>query len=155
MTRRRWPAVAATVLALVGSTAAEGHAKCAPARYRFEVRVVSAADGRPVPGATVALFVNDHPDELPPWRGSPEDASTWLDGRFQADYAFGTYSGPDLFGGDRCNARVRTVEVVVSRPGFQARRVQVRGRALALRRDADASRYEAALPAVALAPASR
>jgi hypothetical protein len=92
MTAPRWPAVAGTVLALVGSTAAEGQAKCAPARYRFEVRVVSAADGRPVPGATVALFVNDHRDELPRWRGSPEDASTWLDGRLQADYAFDTAS---------------------------------------------------------------
>ena len=125
-------AISAVTLAMLGASASPAAAKCAIARYRFAVHVVSAGDQQPVAGASVAMFANGDDVAFTDAPGTLRLTETLADGRFDAEYSMSTYSGMTLLGGHRCGARLCTVDILVSRSGHRARRLRLRGRTLTI-----------------------
>jgi hypothetical protein len=75
-----------------------------------------------VPAARVAFFANGSTDEE--LKRRPEGsvvAVTASDGGVSHDFWFNTYSGTGLRGGDRCKAKVKSIEVVVHHPEYAVR----------------------------------
>ena len=54
---------------------------------------------------------------------APDRAASGPDGKLSRSFLFNTYSGWSFFRGDRCDAKVRTLEVIVMHREYRARRV--------------------------------
>jgi hypothetical protein len=125
------------------------HAKCAFARYRFSIRIVAGPDKTPLTGARVAFFANAATHEMVR-RDQSSTLETGDDGRFAAEYWFDTYSGSGIIHADRCKARVKTLEVIVSHPMYGVQRARLRAKELALRPGTDSLTFEAVLPTMTM-----
>jgi hypothetical protein len=109
----------AFVLSLSAPRSAD--AKCAPVTYTITVSVYSEVERAPVSDARVAFFANGSSHEE--LKRRPEGnlvAVTASDGGVNHDFWFNTYSGGGLRG-DRCEARVKSIEVVVHHPDYAVR----------------------------------
>ena len=110
---------AAALLAL----ASPADAKCVLARYTVHASVVSGADKEPVTSARVSFFPNEGGQEQLQRDPGQRLATTDQVGRLTFEFLFDTFSGSGLWG-DRCNAKVRSLEVVVVHPEHRVRRLR-------------------------------
>lgn len=110
---------AAAFLAL----ASPADAKCVLARYTVHASVFSGADKEPVTSARVSFFPNEGGQEQVQRDPGQRLATTDEVGGLTFEFLFDTYSGAGLWG-DRCNAKVRSLEVVVVHPEHRVRRLR-------------------------------
>lgn len=102
--------------------ASQAEAKCRFDSYRIEVDVVSSQTREPISGVRVAVFANGSGAEwLPVSALAP--VITGIDGRAVGTYRFDTYSGRGFLSADRCDAKVRSLELVAVHPGYRGGRV--------------------------------
>ena len=122
--RRGYLTFCASVTGLV-LLAASAEAKCLIQRYRVEVEVYSSRTGEPIAGARVAAFVNGAEADRP---GSADTsgATTGPDGKVTHTFVFNTYSGPGILNADRCDAKLRKLEILVTHPDYRVKRVLVK-----------------------------
>ena len=112
-------------VASIAALAAHAEAKCLHRPYRVEVEVRSSRTREPVPGVRLAVFANGSETEMQ--SGSvPSHTTTGPDGKSARTYLFDTYSGPGILHADRCDAKLRTLEVVLMHPEYRARRVPLK-----------------------------
>jgi hypothetical protein len=119
------PRIVCVTLAVLALLAVAAEAKCPIERYRVDVDVRSSRTNEPIAGAQLTVFANGAETEMPS-APDPSSATTGADGKAARMYAFNTYSGPGFLSADRCDAQLRTLEVVVSHPDYRARRVDMK-----------------------------
>src|SRR6185503_17622393 len=105
------------------TTPVEG--KCGFRLYRVEIEVRSQVTGAPIAGVRVTAFANGAESEMRILTSDLNDAISAVDGRLVRTYVFNTSSGGGLLFGDRCNARVRTLELIATHSSYQAKRILI------------------------------
>jgi hypothetical protein len=113
------------VVAVTVVLAASADAKCGFQRYRVELEIRSSRTGEPVSGVRLAAFANQSEVEmLSGTDGNP--ISTELNGKLARTYLLNTYSGAGILHAERCDAKLRALEIVVIHPDYRARRISVK-----------------------------
>jgi hypothetical protein len=102
----------AFALLLAASGAADAQAGCQIQQLAIRGTVVDA-EGAPLPNVVVAARWEEKAGTLDSQRAS--DAR----GRFEVPIAWGTYSGRSFGGKDRCEFRLREIELEASKSGYR------------------------------------
>jgi len=111
--------------AIVFSTAPI-EAKCGFRLYRVEIEIRSQVTGEPISGVRLTAFANGADSEMRIRKADPNDPISSDRGRMVRTYVFDTYSGPGILSVDRCNARVRILELIATHPNYQAKRISIK-----------------------------
>ena len=128
---------------------ATAEAKCGFRSYRVEVEFRSLT-GVPVSGVQLAVFADGADRELPLNNQSASNAPSGDDGRLVRTYWFNTYSGSGIFATDRCNGKLRTLELVVMHPDYRAQRISIKK--LQIRTNAASDVWTVVIPPVLMDP---
>jgi len=123
MTSLRWTIFVGAVIALSADIA---EAKCGFRRYRIEVEFRSGVTRDLVSGVQLAVFANGSDAETATNPYHPYQTTSRDDGRLIRTFWFNTYSGSGLFATDRCNNKVRTLELVALHPNYRAKRISLK-----------------------------
>ena len=88
---------------------------CAVAKCVYDTFVVSgritSTHGAPVAGARISVSWRD-------WGEESKDAVSDSDGHYSVTISFSLYSGVGVFGADRCDAKLRTVLLALTKTGL-------------------------------------
>jgi len=121
----RWTILVGAIGATLALSTATAEAKCAFRSSRVEVEFRSHT-GEPVSGVTLAVFANGSDNEMGLNKAAQNDATSREGGRFVRTYLFNSYSGPGFFVADRCNARVRSLELIANHQNYRAKRMSIK-----------------------------
>ena len=116
---------AIAILALLITSS--GGAKCPSKTFLIDIQVHDRCTQAPISGAAAILFADDDDSavNIRDDNGVARDLRTGSDGVAHAQFWFNLASGSGFFG-DRCNARLRTLEAIVVAPQYDIQRVRVR-----------------------------
>ena len=111
-------------LALLSVTVSISFAKCGLEPYVINGRVIEEKTKNAIGDAKIFLFFDSYDGT---WSAGydtkyPDYFKTNESGEFEATMFFDRYSGWSIFTGDRCNARPKTVTVVVTAEGYLTKR---------------------------------
>jgi len=114
-------------LALLGGLMAPfgALAKCGYSTYGIDVQVVERGSGKVLSGVVLVFFVPGSESAIPLEHAPGTRARTDDAGRFQGTLDFNSYSG--WWFGDRCSARLSSLEVVAVPEDREAERIVFRG----------------------------
>ncbi len=114
----------ALLLAVLGVAAAD--AKCALKSYALEGVVRDARTKRAVEGAWIFVFLDGQESTLPDGYAStyPDFMTSARTGNFEGQGHLDPFNGFRWFGfgGEKCDRKLRTVEIVVTREGYLSQR---------------------------------
>jgi hypothetical protein len=111
-------------LVLLPVTFSLSFAKCGLEPYIISGRVIEEKTKNAIPDAKVFLFFDNYDGT---WSAGYDTKysdyfKTTTSGNFEATMFFDRYSGWNIFTGDRCNARPKTVTIVVTAEGYLTKR---------------------------------
>ena len=118
-------------LTLLSVTGSGSFAKCRSEEYIISGRVIEEKTKKPISDAQVFLFFDNYDGICS--SGYPDYSKTNVSGGFEATIFFDTYSGWIIPGFDRCNARPKTVTVVVAAEGYLTKRCEFKTKQLMIK----------------------
>ena len=116
---------AALFFSLLTLGATQGVAKCGRIQYQVSVRVLDRATDTPVTDAQIVLFRPGYDEALRQVGTISSVGRTDHSGSFSGTFLFNTYSG--WWFGDRCQAELERLQVLVIPPDRPAERFEFRG----------------------------
>lgn len=100
----------------------QAFAKCAFAKYTITGTIQDDSTRRAISDATLFFFFDDNESTLSGGSKYPDFFTTDTNGVYAATAFFDTYSGGGLFG-DRCKSKPKKLTIIITAPGYLARRV--------------------------------